>query len=128
MKTTIKKTIILIVVLIIVACGKSDPMDAPAEQIAQVTLKTNYANPTDLAKLEEQARNEWNMDAKKLIKVCSIAALQYMKMTPAQAGKIAAQMANPAGGDDTARDLAAGFGNHLTRCLTKPSAYDVSKS
>lgn len=121
------KVLMIAVALTAAACGKPGPMDAAGEQIAQAKLKTTYANPADLAKLEEQAQTDWSMSAGKLIKACSVAALQYMKMTPDQATKIAAQIANPGTGDDPTRDLAAGFSNHLERCLTKPSAYDVGK-
>lgn len=127
MKTTIKKIAILMSVLTVMACSKPGPMDAAADQIAQVTLKTTYATPSSLQSLEDRARKDWDMDAHKLIKTCAAAALQYMKMSPDQAGKIAAQLANPGSGDDTSRDLAAGFSNHLERCLTKPSAYDIGK-
>jgi predicted small lipoprotein YifL len=127
MNSTTKTILILMMVLAAAACSKPGPLDPAADQIAQATLKTTYANPSNLIPLEERAQKEWGMDAQKLIKACAVAALQYMKMSPDQAGKIAAQLSNPDSGNDTSRDLAAGFSNHLQRCLTKPSAYDVGK-
>ena len=113
--------------LIAVACSKPGPMDNAAEQIAQTSLKTIYANPSNLIPLEERAQKDWGMDAHKLIKTCAVAALQYMKLTPDQADKIATQLSNPNRDADAAGDMAAGFSNHLERCLTRPSAYDVGK-
>lgn len=127
MHSTAKTISILMMALTAAACSKPGPLDGAADQIAQATLKTVYADPSNLIPLEERAQKDWGMDAHKLIKTCAVAALQYMKMTPDQAGKIASQLANPGNGDDTSRDMAAGFSNHLERCLTKPSAYDVGK-
>ena len=127
MNTTIKMAVAMMAILGVVACGKPGPMDEAADKIAQTTLKNTYANPTNLAQFEQQAKKDWGMDANGLIKACAVAVLQYMKMTPDQARKIASQIASPGSGDDASRDLAAGFSNHLERCLTKPSAYDVSK-
>lgn len=109
------------------ACSKPGPMDAAADQIAQAVLKTTYADPSNLIPLEERAKKDWGMDAPKLIKTCAVAALQYMKLTPDQADKIAAQLSNPNRGAEAAGEIAAGFSNHLERCLTRPSAYDVGK-
>ena len=127
MRTTTKTILILMMPLIAVACGKPGPMDAAADQITQAVLKTTYADPSNLIPLEERAKKDWGMDAPKLIKTCAVATLQYMKVTPEQAAKIGAQFANPGSGDDTSRDMAAGLSNHLERCLTRPSAYDVGK-
>ena len=127
MRTTTKIILIWMMSLIAVACSKPGPMDAAADQIAQAVLKTTYADPSNRIPLEERAKKDWGMDAQKLIKTCAVATLQYMKMTPEQAGEIGAQFANPSSGNSTSKDLAAGLSNHLERCLTRPSAYDVGK-
>jgi hypothetical protein len=119
--------LVTLTIVLIAGCSKPGPMDAAAEEIAQASLKTTYANPSNLIPLEERAKKDWGMDAHKLIKTCAVAALQYMKMTPDQATKIASQLSDPGSGDDNSRDMAAGFSNHLERCLTRPVAYDVGK-
>lgn len=121
------KVTLILAVVGVAACGKAGPIESAADQIAATTLKTRYANPAELAQLESRATSDYGMSSKKLVSGCAAAALKYVKVSDEQAGKVAAEIASPGTPDTAIRDLAIGAGNHMERCISLPTAYDISK-
>lgn len=121
------KLTLILVALTVAACTKPGPIESAANQITDTAMKTRYANPADMAQLETRATNEYGMGAKKLVSSCAVAALKYVKVRDDQAAKIAAEIASPGTPDTAIRDLAIGAGNHMERCISLPTAYDISK-
>lgn len=124
---TNSKIILIVTVLLTAGCGKSSPMDAAGDQIADAILKTHYARANELTQLETRAKTELDMSARQLVSQCAVAAMKYVKVSDAQIAPVVAQVINPTSSDEALKQMAGGVSNHAERCIALPNAYDVGK-